>query len=213
MIEFRLPPEMILERALPASAKSGLATVSFSEAHLRTGGASPAAAAVVSASLAGCAWESSKDGGRSGSSRGSMISGRRSMLGGASVDEAGSMFRVWLLLTACTGMGMTICGGTGMGACMPTTSPSKESPSTSEVGAATPKLTEEEEDGFGCDAERSALGGREVAGTGLRRMEVGGGVEASAEEEYETPGKLPGTLCLRRLGSDVAGGDVDAGAP
>ena len=75
------------------------------------------------------------------------------------------------------------------------------------------KLTEEEEDGFGCDTERSALGGREVAGTGRRGAEeVVGPLEESVEEEYEYPGKLPGTLCLRWLVAGGAGVGVDAGA-
>ena len=78
---------------------------------------------------------------------------------------------------------------------------SKESLPTSDVCGMRSKLTEEEEEGFGCDTERSALGGRDVAGTGRRRAEdVVGALEESVEEY---PGKLPGTLCLRRL---VAGG-------
>jgi len=72
------------------------------------------------------------------------------------------------------------------------------------------KLTEDDEEGFGCDTERSALGGREVAGTGRRGAEdVVGWVEESVEDEYEYPGKLPGTLCLRRLVAGSAGVDVD----
>ena len=75
------------------------------------------------------------------------------------------------------------------------------------------KLTDELEEGFGCDTERSALGGREVAGTGRRGpVEEVGLEEESAEEEEEDgySGKLPGTLCLRWR---VAGGaGVDGGA-
>jgi hypothetical protein len=49
----------------------------------------------------------------------------------------------------------------------------------------TSKVTEELEEGFGCDTERSALGGRDVAGSGCRwEVEMEGGVEASVDEEY-----------------------------
>jgi hypothetical protein len=49
----------------------------------------------------------------------------------------------------------------------------------------TSKLTEDEEEGFGCDTERRALGGREVAGIGWRwMMEEDCGLEPSVEEEY-----------------------------
>jgi hypothetical protein len=82
---------------------------------------------------------------------------------------------------------------------------------TSDVCGARSKLTEELEDGFGCDTERSALGGMEVAGTGRRRAEeVVGALEVSVEEEY--PGKLPGTLCLRWLVAGGGGVGVDAKA-
>ena len=100
----------------------------------------------------------------------------------------------------------------GVGA-PPAASCSKDSLPTSDECGMRSKLTEEEEDGFGCDTERSALGGREVAGTGRRRAEeVVGTLEESVEEEYEYLGKLPGTLCLRWLVAGGAGVGVDAGA-
>jgi hypothetical protein len=85
---------------------------------------------------------------------------------------------------------MTTIGGTGLGVGAPSAaSCSKESLPTSDVCGTRSKLTEEEEEGFGCDTERSALGGREVAGTGRRRAEeVVGALEVSVEEEYEYPG-------------------------
>jgi hypothetical protein len=53
----------------------------------------------------------------------------------------------------------------------------------SEEGGTTSKLTEEVELGFGGrPAGRRALGGREVAGTGRRRVE-NGGREASVEAD------------------------------
>ena len=83
------------------------------------------------------------------------------------------------------GAGMTTIGGTGLGVGAPSTaSRSKETLSTSEECGITSKLTEELDDGFGWDTERSALGGREVAGTGRRgAKEVDGGLEVSVEEE------------------------------
>ena len=189
MIESRLVPEMMLERALPISDKSGLRTESFSDGHSR---------GWTVVTVFG-ATGSSKGGGGSKSSRGSMISGSRSMLVATSVDETGSALRVWPLGASCMSAGMTTIGGTGLGVGTPSAaSCSKESWPTSEECGMISKLTEEEEDGFGCDTERIALGGREVAGTGRRRAEVVDGVlEASVEEECEYPGKLPGTLCLR----------------
>jgi hypothetical protein len=205
MIESRFAPEIMLERALPRSDKSGLRTVSFSDGHSRGW--------TLAVALFG-AIDSSKDGGGSMSSRGSMISGSRSMLPATSVDETGSALRAWPLGIFCTGAGMTIIGGTGLGVGTPSAaSCSKESLPTSDVCGTRSKLTEELEDGFGCDTERSALGGIEDAGTGRRRAEeVVGALEASVEEEYEYPGKLPGTLCLRWLVAGGGGVVVDAGA-
>ena len=90
-----------------------------------------------------------------------------------------------------TGTGMIMTGGAGLGVTVGTPSAaslSKESsPSPgSDAGGLTSKLTEDDEEGFGFDTERWALGGREVAGTGRRwEVEVDGGLEASVEEEYE----------------------------
>jgi hypothetical protein len=59
------------------------------------------------------------------------------------------------------------------------------SPSSCSEGGLTSKLTEDEEEGFGCDTERRALGGRDVAGIGWRwMMEEDCGLEPSVEEEY-----------------------------
>jgi hypothetical protein len=78
-------------------------------------------------------------------------------------------------------------GGTGLGVGVwapSAASPAKESSSGSEVGGATSKLTEELEEGFGWDTERSALGGREVAGIGCRKeVEACCEVDESVEEE------------------------------
>jgi len=83
---------------------------------------------------------------------------------------------------------MMMTGGMGFGVGMRSAaSPSKESSSSlgADAGGLTSKLTEDEEEAFGCDTERSALGGREVAGTGRRwAAEVDGRAEDSLKEEY-----------------------------
>lgn len=118
------------------------------------------------------------------------------MLPGVSVDEVGSALRVRSLMASGKVTGMTMVGG-GMGfgvgvrsaASLSKESPSSPSPSPSppscSEGGLTSKLTEDEEEGFGCDTERRALGGREVAGIGWRwMMEEDCGLEPSVEEEY-----------------------------
>jgi hypothetical protein len=98
------------------------------------------------------------------------------MLPGVKVEEVGLALRIGALLTCWMGAGMTMTGGAGLGAGVGTPSAaslSKESsPSPgSDAGGLTSKLTEDEEEGFGFETERRALGGMEVAGTG-RRWEV-----------------------------------------
>jgi hypothetical protein len=113
------------------------------------------------------------------------------MLPGVRVEEVGTALRIGALLDAWRGTGMTMTGGIGLGVGVGAPSAAsiaKESPSSprSDAGGLTSKLTEDEEEGFGFDTERRALGGREVAGTGRRwALEVDGGLEASVEEEYE----------------------------